>query len=338
MDKSEIRKLQDLLKFLIGIPQDVNSIKEWSTKAPKEIIEFIALRDKFIKTLESSHTESVEAKEKINYIKKCLINLKIDTNSLKFLEGDFYSDQKEFDKAIECWMQISPEYPFISNIYLQIGTIYLEKDNEKEALQWFNKSYELKQDPFVKKLINYAQWELAVIKDYAYFRQWQVITSQHYEKLKRKKEKADLLHIVQKYPTRYAQLKKAVEANKRLTAIDLTNLEEGLSIIKELNIQFPEDPNALNQLKDFLDLLKVGAYRLIPNKISKIAKKTILDLGIKYNRLQAKEIAEKCQLPEDVIIVVINEMLKSKELFGEYFQSTKSIVFDQLVNKKEFDS
>ena len=342
MDKVEINKLSNILQFFQDIPKDIsnlNSVREWSKNAPKELFEFKSLGDKFIKILESSEKKAdLEGKKKIKEIKEFLINLneKISPHFFKFLEGEFYSNQKEYDKAIECWMQIPHDYQDISDVYLQLGLAYLEQDNEKEALQWFNKSYQLKQDSLTKKCIDFTQWELAVKKDYAYFRQWQVNTSRHYDTLKAKKVKADSLFLNKKYPTRYIQLEKAIELNKRLKLINFTNLEDGLTIIKESMNDFPDDPDIPNQLKDFLDLTKVGAYRLIPNKITQNVKKIILELGIKFNRLQMNEIAEKCHEPEDVIIVIIKQMLSNNEINGEYFQSSKSIVFDQKSNKRDY--
>ncbi|KKN35736.1 hypothetical protein LCGC14_0780770, partial [marine sediment metagenome] len=66
-------------------------------------------------------------------------------------------------------------------------------------------------------------------------------------------------------------------------------------------------------------------------------RKTILELGVKYNRLQIAEIAEKCGEPEDCIILVAQDVIKNKEIYAEYFKSTKSLVFDQRANIDEID-
>lgn len=72
-------------------------------------------------------------------------------------------------------------------------------------------------------------------------------------------------------------------------------------------------------------------------KINKI-KKLVLELGIKFTRLEIKEIGEKSSIDnEDTIIEVVKDMIKNKEIYAEYFSSSKAIAFDQQANIEEID-
>ena len=69
----------------------------------------------------------------------------------------------------------------------------------------------------------------------------------------------------------------------------------------------------------------------------KVIKKTVLDLGIKFQRLQIMEIAEECGMDAKLIEFVILEMIINKEIYAKYFKSTKSVAFDQQANIVEID-
>ena len=67
-------------------------------------------------------------------------------------------------------------------------------------------------------------------------------------------------------------------------------------------------------------------------------KKTILDLGTKFTRLQIMDISEKSGIQEEEsIIEVISDMIKNKEIYAEYFKDSKSIAFNQQANIDEID-
>ena len=68
-----------------------------------------------------------------------------------------------------------------------------------------------------------------------------------------------------------------------------------------------------------------------------LIKKTILDLGTKYTRLEIKEISETCGVDKKTIINVANDMIKNNEIYGQYFKSSNSIVFNQQANIDEID-
>jgi len=73
-----------------------------------------------------------------------------------------------------------------------------------------------------------------------------------------------------------------------------------------------------------------------------IIRKTILDLGTKFTRLEVKEISEKCGFTvfwdgSSLIIETIEDMIKNKEIYAEYFQSSESVSFNLQANIDEID-
>lgn len=61
-------------------------------------------------------------------------------------------------------------------------------------------------------------------------------------------------------------------------------------------------------------------------------------MGVKFDRLHVSEIAEKCKESDEYIINTALDMIKKKEIYAEYFQSTKSVVFDKKANIDEIDA
>jgi len=67
-------------------------------------------------------------------------------------------------------------------------------------------------------------------------------------------------------------------------------------------------------------------------------KKTILSMSTKYDRLQISEIAEESSIiDEGLIIETIKEMIGNKEVYAQYFSSTKTVAFNQQTNIDEID-
>ncbi|MBD3213294.1 MAG: hypothetical protein GF311_11860 [Candidatus Lokiarchaeota archaeon] len=81
------------------------------------------------------------------------------------------------------------------------------------------------------------------------------------------------------------------------------------------------------------------------NKIEKNIKQTriakirsiALDLGTKYTRLQIREIAEKCNEEKNLIILTVKQMVADNEIYAEYFESSKAVVFNQQANINDID-
>ena len=83
-------------------------------------------------------------------------------------------------------------------------------------------------------------------------------------------------------------------------------------------------------------LFRARSTKNIENK--KLIKKAILDLSVKFTKLEVKEIAEKCSFDKDLIVDVINEMITKHEIYGQFFNKSKSLVFDQQANIDEIDN
>ena len=68
-----------------------------------------------------------------------------------------------------------------------------------------------------------------------------------------------------------------------------------------------------------------------------LIKRTVFDLCTKFARLQIIEIAEECGVANKLIISTVKEMIDRKEIYAKYFESSKSVVFDQQANINEID-
>jgi len=109
----------------------------------------------------------------------------------------------------------------------------------------------------------------------------------------------------------------------------IKKLEEYKSIAERENFQ-----PLINEMDS---LILEAKYLFKEFKIKKI-KKTILDFSIRFTRLQINEIAEKCGTKdEQMIIDVVTGMIENKEIYAEYFSSSKAIAFDQQANIDEID-
>lgn len=67
-------------------------------------------------------------------------------------------------------------------------------------------------------------------------------------------------------------------------------------------------------------------------------KKTIIDLGTRFTRLKVVDLAEKCRVDQHTITNTIIEMIKGNEIYADYFQSSKSVSFNQQANIQDIDN
>ena len=67
-------------------------------------------------------------------------------------------------------------------------------------------------------------------------------------------------------------------------------------------------------------------------------KKTILDIGTKFTESQVQEISEKCNSDKNTIVRIIKKMIENKEIYAEYFKSSKTVAFYQQQNINELDT
>ena len=110
------------------------------------------------------------------------------------------------------------------------------------------------------------------------------------------------------------------------------------SLIKENNLK-----KALKELTDIkniarshelIDFIKEAEQKIIDCKkleldtINRI-KQTIINLGMKFSRLQLIDISEKSGIKDETLIEdIIKEMINKKEIRGEYFVSSKALALE----------
>lgn len=67
-------------------------------------------------------------------------------------------------------------------------------------------------------------------------------------------------------------------------------------------------------------------------------KGRILNLGTQFTRLEIREISEKCDFSDDLILKMMKSMIYDHEIYAEYFYSTRTVVFNQQANIEQFDN
>jgi len=267
-----------------------------------------------------------------------------------FIKANEHIDNKEFEKALSCLnraLEIEPNY---AETMSKLGYIHYRLDYKKMSKeQVFNlskKALDLNpKSPIVWRYMGIAYvtkkeyvkaiecYEKAVEIDPNYVSAWYNMGNAYHNKKEYDKaiecyEKAVKIDpnsdISRKIEYGFYQIFREKQAilRKKYPDLDLTNYKDFLEKSEVI-----EDP--------IVD--KFGILFLIPFSIQNTIRKTILELGVKYNRLQIAEIVEKCGEREDCIILVAQDMIENKEIYAEYFKSTKSLVFDQRANIDEID-
>lgn len=127
-------------------------------------------------------------------------------------------------------------------------------------------------------------------------------------------------------PQRFINYCDPKKVKKRLEKKELEKIETERKRKENLEIQKQEEERLKAERKEKEELAR------------KKIKKSILDLGTRFPRLQVSEIAEECEINmEQLVINIIKEMIENKEIYGKYFKSTKSVAFDQQANINEID-
>lgn len=145
--------------------------------------------------------------------------------------------------------------------------------------------------------------------------------------------------------SKYREIQKIENLVDQVFSIEIDEkIQEANQLRKQM--KFDEVANILNQSLNIAKKIYNPSKR--NNKISKIKilisqskvakiKKIVLDLGIKFGRLQVIEIAEEYGEKNDLIVATIKEMINHKEIYAQYFSSSKAIAFDQQANIAEID-
>lgn len=226
---------------------------------------------------------------------------KLSKKWILFNDANIYLKNKEYKKAIECYKKQLELDPNDSGTWFFLGDIYYYKLGKgEEGIKCFEKSLKIKPGPNIKK----------ILKD-IYARE---VTYKNFRKYQ-------------------SQMKLYVKPDNKdykfLSQMDLTTINDYKDKIENDKIR--------NDVRYFIEIAEGEMKNLIPTPLRIKIRKMILELGVKYNRLQIAEIAEKCGEPEDCIILIAQGMIENKEIYAEYFKSTKSFAFDQRTNIDEID-
>lgn len=148
---------------------------------------------------------------------------------------------------------------------------------------------------------------------------------------KTEKAKKERKKVEKNLKMRFPKIETLIQDKRLSKAVD--ELNDIRTIAKEYKLG-----EIITWIDKKLDLCNnLEKQRLELEKINKI-KKLVLELGTKFTRLEIREIGEKSSIDdEDIIIEVVKDMIKNKEIYAEYFSSSKAIAFDQQANIEEID-
>jgi len=135
-------------------------------------------------------------------------------------------------------------------------------------------------------------------------------------------------------------------SQRKLQKIVKKRLNKEISEIQSLFDQnkFEIAINKFDQVKEELkpyDLPKISQWikRNESFFYESAIRNTILQLGTKSSRINLNQISKKSGVKNsNIILKVVQEMIEAKEIYGEYFSSTKTILFDQKANIREIDN
>ncbi len=125
------------------------------------------------------------------------------------------------------------------------------------------------------------------------------------------------------------------DMKKRFLEIEQLIQQKNFSVAIE-ELQFLDILSKTYNLEEFIERINEDLNSCKHVFLDPIVKKEIQELGQQYARLHLIEIAEKIGLKDEKLIVpIIQEMIKNKEIFADYFMSTKSVTFDISANKEK---
>ena len=146
------------------------------------------------------------------------------------------------------------------------------------------------------------------------------------------KLKRDSKDQKQKLKTEKQKIKVENKLRKRLRFVDHLIKESKIKIALK-NLNEIEKLARDSGLTDFVSEAeqKILDCKKIEIETIKQIKQTVLNLGRKYTRLELTDISEKCGIKDEALIeTVIQEMLKNKQIHGDYFSISKSLVLEAI--------
>lgn len=259
-------------------------------------------------------------KDEVEKLSKKAVDLNPKSPITWYSLGICHRLKNEPDKTIECLKNVINLDPNFTLAWTNLYSMYIKKGEINNAIDCIKQVKRLDPSLFSGNLHLIKQIEDLSEKDIKKFEDM-VENTESFYRLFRDLQSA-IRSLAEKSPNS--------KEYQIMSKMDLSNISDSIKDFKK------------NEFKYFLEVLnpikRVGVINLIPFTISQKIKSLILKLAIKYDRLHIAEIAEKCGEPEDCIIVVSQDMIKEKEIYAEYFKSTKSVVFDKQANIDEIDA
>jgi len=84
-------------------------------------------------------------------------------------------------------------------------------------------------------------------------------------------------------------------------------------------------------------IIALGKFAKSGIKVNLI-KKTVLELGTQFANLEVGEISEACDVNKIAVIDTLKRMILNREIYAEYFKSSKSVAFNKQANIEEIDT
>ena len=141
--------------------------------------------------------------------------------------------------------------------------------------------------------------------------------------IKIEKKKQRIRNTLQK---RMIKIENFIQENK---------IEKAINKLKEYEITAAT--NDLNEIIEEIQAKINHCNNLNLNRINRV-KRIILELATKFTRLQIVDIVERSDIHnEDFIIKIIQEMIANKEIYAEFFSTSKAVAFDQQKNIDQID-
>jgi len=146
------------------------------------------------------------------------------------------------------------------------------------------------------------------------------------------KEKLKTERISEKEKLSIEKQKKKIEnkLRKKMNFVDHLLRENKLTMAVK-NVNKIENIARSHDLIDFLKEAEQKKNAIKKQELENInrIKQTILNLSTKFSRLQLADISEKSAIKDEAIIEeAIQDMIRNKEIQGEYFQSSKALALD----------
>ncbi len=111
-------------------------------------------------------------------------------------------------------------------------------------------------------------------------------------------------------------------------------IEEGRVVGRIESGNSQESPRIFFNVEANIHLFTDSQYKKVEH-----IKRSVLELGTKFTRLQVAEIAESCNVPDEALIITtIQDMIGKRQIDAQYFTSTKAVAFNQQANLQSQDT